>query len=183
MFQTVFKYHPDTLNIIKNILYQDPKAIILLLTYSELEERFLDYLDRNLGYHANRVRVLSRGGLIQYTKLIKCVDIVLDSYPFGGCNSSLEAFNLGKVVITLPSDKINGRFTYGFYQKMGITEPICVNINDFISKSIFYANNKTELKKLENKIVENANKLFEEEESILTWKNKLVELYNDSLNT
>ena len=26
-------------------------------------------------------------------------------------------------------------------------------------------------------------KLFEEEESILTWKNKLVELYNDSLNT
>ena len=176
MFQTVFKYHPDTISIIKYILYNDPKAIILLLTYSELEERFIDYLDRNLGYHSNRVRILSRGSLKDYTKLIKCVDIILDSYPFGGCNSSLEVFALGKVIVTLPSDKINGRFTYGFYQKMGILEPVCKDINDFVSKSIYYANNKTELKKLENKIAENANKLFEEEASILTWKNKLIEL-------
>ena len=177
IFQTVFKYHPDTITMIKNILYTDPKAIIIMLNYSELEERFIDYLDYNLAYHSNRVRLMGRKSLQEYCKIIKCVDIVLDAYPFGGCNSSLEAFNLGKVVITIPSDKINGRFTYGFYQKMGISEPICLNLKEFVDKAVFYANNKLELIKVENKILENSGKLFEEEESIITWKNKLVELY------
>lgn len=176
MFQTVFKYHPDTLAIVKNILFEDPKAIIIMLTYPELEERFIDYLDRNFGYHSNRIRVFSRNSLREYCKLIKSCDVIIDSYPFGGCNSSLEAFSLGKPVFTLPSDKINGRFTYGFYQKMGIEEPICSNLNDLVSKSIFFANNKIPLEKLENKIKVNAEKLFEEDKSIETWKNKLIEL-------
>ncbi len=179
MFQTVFKYQPETLQIIKEILYQDPKAIIIMLTYDELGERFIDYLDKNLGYHSNRVRIFPRTNLHEYTKLIKCVDIVLDSYPFGGCNSSLEAFYLNKVVITMPANKINGRFTYGFYLKMGILEPVCYNQNEFVTKAIFYANNKTELKKLESAIAENAEKLFEENASVITWKEQLFNLiYN-----
>ena len=183
MFQTVFKYHPDTLNIIKNILFEDPKAIIIMLTYPELEERFIDYLDKNLGYHSNRIRILSRSSLREYCKLVRSCDVILDSYPFGGCNSSLEAFSLGKVVFTLPADKINGRFTYGFYKKMGIEEPICTNINELVSKSVFYANNKIELEKLENKIKSNSSKLFEEDESVQTWKSKLNELIAISKTT
>lgn len=178
VFQTVFKYHPTNIELIKNILYQDPKAIIIMLTYEELEERFINYLDEHLGYHTNRIRIFSRSSLHEYTKLIKCVDVILDSYPFGGCNSSLEAFALGKVVITLPSDKINGRFTYGFYKKMDILEPVCTSPTEFVNKSIYYANNKNELKKLENKIREKALVLFEEQASIDTWKEKLTELYN-----
>lgn len=181
ILQTVFKYHPDTITIIKNILYADPKALIIMLNYLELEERFIDYLDDNLGYHSNRVRLIGRKSLHEYCKIIKSVDIVLDTYPFGGCNSSLEAFNLGKVVITLPSDKINGRFTYGFYQKMGIYEPVCLDFKEFVDKAVSYTNNKLELKKVENKILENFSKLFEEEESIITWKNKLAEI-SQSIN-
>jgi predicted O-linked N-acetylglucosamine transferase (SPINDLY family) len=179
IFQTVFKYHPTNIKIIKEILYLDPKAIIIMLTYEDLEERFIDYLDKNLSYQTNRIRIFSRSNLYEYTKLIKCVDIILDSYPFGGCNSTLEAFFLNKVVITLPSEKINGRFTYGFYKKMDIMEPICYTQDEFINKSIFYANNKQELKKIENKIAKNSHKLFEEEDSITTWKDKLIELYNE----
>jgi FkbM family methyltransferase len=184
MFQTVFKYQPETIQIIKEILYQDPKAIIIMLTYDELGERFIDYLDKNLGYHSNRVRIFPRTNLHEYTKLIKCVDIVLDSYPFGGCNSSLEAFYLNKVVITMPANKINGRFTYGFYLKMGILEPVCYNQNEFVTKAIFYANNKTELKKLESAIEKNSEKLFEENASVITWKDKLISLFNENkINT
>lgn len=179
VFQTVFKYHPTNIDMIKNILYQDPKAIIIMLTYEELEDRFISYLDENLGYHTNRIRIFSRSSLHEYTKLIKCVDVILDSYPFGGCNSSLEAFALGKVVITLPSEKINGRFTYGFYKKMDIQDPVCQNQVEFVSKAIFYANNKDQLKKLENKIREKALMLFEEDDSIITWKEKIIEIFNE----
>lgn len=179
IFQTVFKYEYNIIEIIKNILYQDPKAIIIILTYSRLEEAFLNFLNNNLGYHINRVRILKRYKLEKYCKLIKCVDVILDSYPFGGCNTSLQAFSLGKVVVTLPGDKLSSRFTYGFYQKMDITEPICTSIKDYVDKSIYYANNKTELRKIEEKIIQNRHKIFEENDSIITWKNKLEELYNN----
>ena len=45
--------------------------------------------------------------------LVYISDIVLDTYPFGGCNSSLEVFSLGKIIITYPSEFLPGRFTYG----------------------------------------------------------------------
>lgn len=179
IFQTVFKYEYNIIEIIKNILYQDPKAIIIILTYNKIEEAFLNFLNNNLGYHINRVRILKRYKLEKYCKLIKCVDVILDSYPFGGCNTSLQAFSLGKVVVTLPGDKLSSRFTYGFYQKMDITEPICTSIKDYVDKSIYYANNKTELRKIEEKIIQNRHKLFQENDSIITWKNKLEELYNN----
>ena len=179
IFQTVFKYEYNIIEIIKNILYQDPKAIIIILTYNKIEEAFLNFLNNNLSYHINRVRILKRYKLEKYCKLIKCVDVILDSYPFGGCNTSLQAFSLGKVVVTLPGDKLSSRFTYGFYQKMDITEPICTSIKDYVDKSIYYANNKTELRKIEEKIIQNRHKIFEENDSIITWKNKLEELYNN----
>jgi predicted O-linked N-acetylglucosamine transferase (SPINDLY family) len=177
IFQTVFKYNYNIIKIIKNILFQDPKALILILTYNRLEEVFINYLNKHLGFHVNRIRIFKRHKLEKYCKLIKCVDIILDSYPFGGCNTSLQAFCLGKVVMTLPTNKINGRFTAGFYKKMDITEPICSSIKEYVDKSIYYVNNKIELRKLEEKIINNRFKLFEEESSIITWKNKLEELY------
>jgi predicted O-linked N-acetylglucosamine transferase (SPINDLY family) len=178
IFQTVFKYEYNIIEIIKNILYEDPKALIIILTYNKIEKEFLNFLNNNLGYHINRVRILKRYKIEKYSKLIKSVDIILDSYPFCGCNTSLQAFSLGKVVMTLPGDKLCSRFTYGFYQKMDITEPICTSIKDYVNKSIYYANNKTELRKIEEKIIKNRYKLFEEIDSVVTWKNKLEELYN-----
>ena len=62
---------------------------------------------------------------------------------------------------------------------MDITEPICTSIKDYVDKSIYYANNKTELRKIEEKIIQNRHKIFEENDSIITWKNKLEELYNN----
>ena len=78
----------------------------------------------------------------------------------------------------MPNNKISGRFTYGFYHKMGITEPICSTIDEFIQKSLYYTSNKPELLKLENRILENNFKLFEEDDSIITWKNQINLLVN-----
>ena len=44
-------------------------------------------------------------------------DIILDTYPFGGCNSSLEAFSLGKIVITLPSKYLPEDLLMDFIKK------------------------------------------------------------------
>ncbi len=61
---------------------------------------------------------------------------------------------------------------------MDILEPVCTSPIEFVNKAIYYANNKNEIKKLENKIREKALVLFEEQASIDTWKEKICELYN-----
>ncbi len=182
VFQSVFKYHPDNITLIKRILEKDPKALIVFLSYPKLEDRFMTYLDEQLGYLVNRVRIIKRMDTAKYCELVNSMDIVLDSYPFGGCNSSLEALFLNKIVITLPVDKINGRFTLGFYKKMGIMEPVCKDFDEYVEKAVYYMNNKEEKQKLQDRIKENCNKLFEENESIDTWKRKLIQLANKPLN-
>jgi predicted O-linked N-acetylglucosamine transferase (SPINDLY family) len=83
---------------------------------------------------------------------------------------------VNKIVITLPSDKINGRFTLGFYKKMEIYEPIANDIDDFVYKAINFANDIKLREQIENKINNKKYLLFEEKESIETWKEMLLTL-------
>ena len=64
----------------------------------------------------SRVKFLPPQHHQNFVNLMKCSDILIDTYPFGGCNSSLECFSLHKPLVTQPSKRINGRFTYGFYK-------------------------------------------------------------------
>ena len=48
-----------------------------------------------------------------YLQLINKADIILDSLNWSGLNTSIDALNLNKPVITLPSNLMRGRHSYG----------------------------------------------------------------------
>ena len=50
---------------------------------------------------------------INYLDLIANSDIILDSLDWSGLNTSLEAISLDKPIITLPSNFMRGRHSYG----------------------------------------------------------------------
>lgn len=50
----------------------------------------------------------------KYRYLLSICDIFIDSYPFGSCNSILEAMALGTDVLFIPSEYLAGRFALGF---------------------------------------------------------------------
>jgi predicted O-linked N-acetylglucosamine transferase (SPINDLY family) len=179
VLQPIYKFHPTNIKIIKNILENDTKALVIFISSNGLEKRFLKYLDDHLDFYNNRVRIIERQTTKNYLKLIRIMNIILDTYPFGGCNTSLECLFLGKVLITLPSNKINGRFTYGFYKKMNIDELICNNNIEFINKSLYYANNIDERNIISEKILKNLKMLFYEKNSIITWINYINELLSN----
>jgi hypothetical protein len=109
-------------------------------------------------------------------------EIILDTFPFGGCNSSMEAFGIGKIVITMPSRFLPGRFTMGFYKKMGIDDAIVDNFDDYAKKAIFYLDNINERNILENRIKEKSHLLFNDDKSVEDWQNMLIELYKKDIN-
>jgi len=104
--------------------------------------------------------------------------LILDTYPHGGCNSTLESIYFNKLVITLPSKYLRGRFTQGFYKTMGITDGIATSSNDYVGKVINYIYNDEELKEIENKIEKNKSILFNDKLSIIEWDYALMKIYN-----
>ena len=176
IFQSCFKYHPVLMNAISNILLKDSKAFFLIIMTKNCWNEFMKYCYHFLGMNVNRVKLVDKMDKKTYCNLLHCMDILIDSYPFGGCNTSLDAFYFNKIVFTVPTHKLNGRFTTGFYKKMEIKEPICESVDELVEKSIYYMEHKEKRTELENLINERKHLIFEEKESLIEWKSQLKKL-------
>jgi predicted O-linked N-acetylglucosamine transferase (SPINDLY family) len=181
--QSSYKLFPEFDNIIKNILEKDNKALIILLEQFNLKHYWIPRMEKKLKHNMSRVMILARLDFTKYMSYINISDAILDPYPFGGCNSSLEAFSLGHPIITRPSNFINGRFTHGFYQKMGILDCVATSESEYIDLAVKCANNSSWKKKISNKIKVKSNVLFQEDDSVKTWTNALIKMYGDKIST
>ena len=113
---------------------------------------------------------------------ISHADLTLDPYPFGGCNCTLEAFTYNKLVITLPTNFLSGRFTLGFYQRMNeeTNWPIATDKEHYIRLALKYLHDKTARSILEKDIEINKTKLFSEKQSVIDWANILLKLHHET---
>ena len=172
--QSLFKLIPTFDKFIINILNRVPNSIILLLD-NENKDKFMERFEgKNV---ANRFKFIPFMQHFDFMNYIYISNVVLDVYPFGGCNSSLEAFSLGKVIVTLPGLLINSRFTAGFYKKMGLSYLICKNEKEYIDLSIELGLIESTRFKIEKLIKEKNNILFNDKESIIEWEKDLFRIY------
>ena len=178
VFQTVFKYHSTLLTMISKILIKDPKSLFFILIPKSYWKDFMKYSFNFLGYQSYRVKMIDSMDKLKYCNTLRCMDIMIDSYPFGGCNTTLDSFYFNKIVLTLPSTKLNGKFSEGFYKKMGIMEPICKSVDDMVDKAIYYMEHDDKRKEVEEEIRCKKYLLFNERDSLIDWNNMLRQLMN-----
>ena len=174
--QSLFKLNPIYDDYIINILKNIDNSVLILLdnqNKAKVIERFNNY---KIG---SKLRFFPPSDHYIYMNLMNICDFVLDVYPFGGCNSSFEAFSLGKVIVTQPSIMINGRFTSGFYKKMGLEKLICNSKEEYINFAIKLGNDSEYRTSLENEIKDNNKVLFLDQETIQEWKDDLIKIYDD----
>ena len=174
--QSLFKFKPLYDDYLINILKKDNQGILILLDSFEHKQKFIKRIEEKNKNILPKIHFVNSLSHQNFMGLINCCDVMLDTYPFGGCNSSLEAFALGKPVVTQPAKLINGRFTYGFYKKMDISDLIVDNKDDYIKLAVKLGTNKEYNKKMSDKIKEKANCLFLEEKSCIDWKKFIDDL-------
>jgi predicted O-linked N-acetylglucosamine transferase (SPINDLY family) len=174
--QSLFKIHPKYDSYMFDILIKDPEGIIVIMDFVGKKDKLLSRFEKENRPHLSRIHFIQGMPHFEYLNLINICDVMLDPFPFGGCNSSLEAFSLGKVVVTRPSELINGRFTSGFLKKMGMPELICRTKKDYVELAVKVAKNKCYQEKLKQQILRNCSRLFEEEQSYLDWKSFIQNL-------
>jgi hypothetical protein len=172
--QSLFKFTHAYYDYVIQILDRNPNAVIIMIT-GDSRKQFIDTVNHSI---INRIHWSCGVGHKDYMNLISISDIVLDTYPFGGCNSSLEGFSLGKVVVTQPSEMINGRFTKGFYEKMGLLEYVTNSKEEYIDFAIKLADKKFR-EPIEKAILSKKDMLFNDIDSVTDWSDKLVGLTSD----
>ena len=102
----------------------------------------------------------------EFLGFITQADIVLDSLSFSGFNTSIEALNLNKPVITLPGILMKQRLAYSVLKKISVYETIADSKKNYVDIAIKLAIDNEFRSLVVKKINSNKSKIFNNDKSI-----------------
>ena len=123
-----------------------PDAKLLMRAQEFISNKTVDNLYntmKNLGCDMDRV--IFRPAVSDYFEAISKIDIMLDSYPYVGGATTLDALYMGVPVITFYGERHSTRFGKSILHSVGLDELAVNNVEDYISRAVFLANDKETL--------------------------------------
>ena len=140
--QTLFKLHPDQDAALCEILRRDARGVLVLIAsrhpaWNETLRARLSLAGPDV---IGRVRFIPAMSMPDFFALVRQADAVLDTFWFGGGNSSYEAFGLGRPVVTLPAPTMRGRVTLAWCTLMGEHAWVASSSADYVEKAVRLAN-------------------------------------------
>ena len=181
--QTFYKLNPLFESCLARILELDPNGIILLSNTFPFCKNHLERIRNIIGIEKLK-RIKWYGSLEkdQFLNIVSISDVCLDPFPFGGCNTSYDAFDYNIPVITLPSEFLHGQFTNGLYKKMGknstnSTNECCASTPEHYAQLASTIGINEKLRHKINRNIEmKKNLIFQEQESIDEWNDLFIRL-------
>ena len=140
--QSLFKYLPQYDFVLPMIAKGAPEAVFVFLeghpsnTTSTLRRRLSEAFAKvglDARNHLTFLPAVSRDG---YLDLMSAMDVILDSIGWTGGNTSLQAIELGKPIVTLPGEFMRGRHTYAMFRMMGLENQVASSLEDYISRAV-----------------------------------------------
>jgi predicted O-linked N-acetylglucosamine transferase (SPINDLY family) len=181
--QSSFKISEEFEKILNGILKGDPNGVILMSTNKPFCKSQASRIYNLLG-DKDYKRLLFYPALNNesYMNLIKMVDVALDPYPFGGCNTSFEAFDYNIPVVTMPTKYLNGRFTFGMYKRMGFIDMVADSPPNYIKIALRTGTDRRWRESIKEKISKLKGLLFQDNNVIKNWTTFLKEIYDNKLS-
>ncbi len=136
--QTLFKLHPDFDPVLVGILDRDPRGTLLL--HAGRTRAWKGILLRRLealrpGSSA-RIHWMSSMPRSQYIATLAACDVMLDPFPFGGGNTTLEALAVGTPVVTCPPRLARGRLAYAFCRQADWMDGVADDPADYVARAV-----------------------------------------------
>lgn len=142
-FNSPRKVTLEVLNTWIEILKAVPNSRIIFdsnsLVNASNKQYFYDVFDK-AGIARERVSLDATNGRTDYLLRINEADILLDTFPYGGGTTSLEAAMMGLAAITMEGDRWVSRMTSSYYHNIGHKELIAKTKEEYITKAIELAN-------------------------------------------
>ena len=126
--QSGLKRHPDNIRLQMQILRQVPHSYFLIKSWraslERLEEFFGQFADAE-GVSRDRLRFLPGvASEFIHRANLGLADVVLDTYPYNGATTTLEALWLGLPIVTRVGEQFAARNSYSMMMNAGIPEGI-----------------------------------------------------------
>ncbi|CAA7625654.1 putative TPR repeat-containing protein [Candidatus Terasakiella magnetica] len=148
-FNNPTKISDKTLELWGKVLHRIPTSRLLikgrLLDRSESREHLLERLERH-GITADRADLFGFVAAIDHMEWYNRVDMVLDTLPFCGGRTTVEALWMGVPVVTLIGDTVVGRYSYSHLSRLGAPELAALNTEAFVEISATLAGDTARLR-------------------------------------
>ena len=86
------------------------------------------------------------------------VDIALDTYPYNGGTTTLEAYSMCVPVLTLVGETFISRCGYSINANLGLNEWSCFSYDEYVEKGIYFGKNIKLLEQVKKNLIENRKK-------------------------
>ena len=175
--QKPFKRHPMFDVMLKAILCKDPEARLLLHgdPSPHIMRIMVDRL-KDIGADLTRIHFIPVQPHSRLMALYMHADVILDSYFAGGCTTTREAFEVDGLVVTLPTEYLGGRWTYGYYNIMGVHDLIAKTQDEYVDIAVELATNKPYNKHMKAMIRANLSKLHHQMSAVEAWDALLMDV-------
>jgi predicted O-linked N-acetylglucosamine transferase (SPINDLY family) len=166
--QTLFKFHPDFDAALGGILRRDPKALVIAIQgkHRYWEELLRRRWSRTLSDVVERIRFVPPQKRDDFFNLMMVSDVLLDTFPFSGGNTSYEGLALGVPIVTLAAPYMRGRITYALYRKMGVMDCVAHNVAEYVDLAVRLGSDMTYRESVRERINATSDRLFEDIEAV-----------------
>ena len=177
--QTFYKINKQFEQCLLRILQLDPNACILLSnTFPYCKSHLKRIKSIMTDAQIKRLKWYPSLEKAEFLNLVKISNVCLDPFPFGGCNTSYDAFDYNIPVITMPNQYLYNRFTLGLYTKLNLSDCECIvnNIEEYANIATQICLNIKLQHKINRNIEMNKHLIFQDMDSINDWNNLFITL-------
>jgi predicted O-linked N-acetylglucosamine transferase (SPINDLY family) len=187
-FNNFNKLNEKTLKLWSEILRNVPESKILFNNYSYEDSKVRDFLYsvfKKNNVNKDKILIENGGNREKILKDYNKIDILLDTYPYGGGTTSLEAAWMCVPILTISGKSFVSRGATSVNQSLGMSEWNCNNDNDYLEKAIKFSNDVNLLKKIKFELIvkRKNNKIFDNAFYAKNFYSLIREVWNKYLET
>jgi len=140
-FQTLAKINSEVLALWREILDQLPEARLRIQSRDLGDPRRRRRFEARIRpfFDPARVELLPPGAYAEYLATYSEVDLVLDTFPFPGGTTTVEALWQGVPTLSLVRPGILGRQGEGLLLAAGLNEWVCEHESDYVARALHWA--------------------------------------------
>ena len=177
---TPFKYAPEHDQVLVSIAKKLPTCQFIFFESPEqpLSLAFKERLSK--AFESDGLAIADFARFIPWQKteafygLMQKADIFLDTIGFSGFNTAIQAIECGLPIVTREGRFMRGRLASGILRRMGVTELIASNEEEYINLVVKLVQDNNYRKSVQDKIIANRAILFDDLEPIRALEEFLV---------
>jgi predicted O-linked N-acetylglucosamine transferase (SPINDLY family) len=142
------KVNPAVLELWSRVLGGVPRSrLVLLAPPGRTRARLLETFARH-GVEAERITFVGRRPRAEYLRGYRELDVCLDTFPYNGHTTSLDALFMGVPIVTLVGETVVGRAGLSQAMNLGLAELVARTPDEYVERAVALASDLPALSEL-----------------------------------